>query len=59
MKTLSGLASEATRVATRRSARCSWASCPTSASLASGSPASAGSSGSPARSVRSIPDVTR
>ena len=44
MKTRSGVASEATSVATRRSARCSCASCPTSASLASGSPASAGSS---------------
>jgi hypothetical protein len=60
MKTRSGLTSEATRVATRRNARCSVARRLTSASLAFGSPSSARSS-SPrcdARSVRSIPVVT-
>ena len=60
VKTRSGWASEATSVATRRSARCSVASRLTSASLASGSPASARSSSSRSgeRSVRSIPVVT-
>ena len=38
MNTRSGVASDATSVATRRSARCSWASRPTSASFASTSP---------------------
>ena len=61
MKTRSGLASEATSVATRRSARCSWASRPTSTSFASGFPSIAGSllSALFTRSVRSMPDVTR
>ena len=60
MKTRSGLTSEATSVATRRSARCSVASRLTSASLASGSPSSARSTSSAtgARSVRSMPVVT-
>ncbi len=41
MKTCSGVASDATSVATRRSERCSCASWPISASFASGSPPSA------------------
>ena len=59
MKTRSGLASDATSVATRRSALCSCASWPTSTSFAVASPASAGSSGVSPRSVTSRPAVTR
>ena len=56
----SGLTSDATSVATRRSARCSVASRPISTSFASGSPSSARSSSAVrgARSVRSMPVVT-
>ncbi len=60
VNTRSGLTSDATSVATRRSARCSVASRPISASFSPGSAASA--SCTPrlglSRSVRSIPVVT-
>ena len=61
MNTCSGLTSDATSVATRRRARCSWASRPTCASRSSGSSSRACASSSRwrTRPVRSRPDVTR
>src|SRR6185295_14853018 len=61
VKTRSGLASDATRVATLRSARCSCARRPTSWSFASASKSNAPSSEAPlgGGALRSIPAVTR